>query len=198
VKILLSIAIAIGYLGAAELIHVSNSVDSKSLEELYNKYKKEIVVSDSRAYLVPSECLLVRHFGGVSQSSVEVVGKELQNGYLSMTQELFEAKDVGVVKQEIEKQKISDAIEAKEAQAFLQESDGHLYAGISQGLVNLEEQKSVVKIIEQNNNIVDKNRANPTCKLLNGGIGYTILGASDAKIYNGSALVEVKEAVLFK
>lgn len=197
-KILLSIAVAIGYLSAAELIHVSNSVDSKSLEELYSKYKKEIVVSDNRAYLVPSECLLVRHFGGVSQSSVEIVGKELQNGYLSMTQELFGAKDVSIVKQEIEKQKISDAIEAKEAKAFLQESDGHLYAGISQGLINLDEQKSVVKIIEQNNNIVDKNIANPTCKLLNGGIGYTILGASDAKIYNGSALVEIKEAVLFK
>lgn len=195
-KALLFITTVLGYLGAAELIHVSNNIDNKSLDELYSKYKKEIVISNNRAYLVPSECLLVRHFGGVSQNSVEVVGKELQNGYLSMTQELFEANDINVVKQEIEKQKISDAIEAKEAKAFLQESDGHLYGGISQGRVDLEEQKIVIKEIEHKSKI-DENRANPTCKLLNDGSGYTIFGVDDTKIYNGSTLKSVKESVLF-
>jgi len=196
VKALLIITTVIGYLGAAELIHVSNNIDNKSLDELYSKYKKEIVISNNRAYLVPSECLLVRHFGGVSQNSVEVVGKELQNGYLSMTQELFEANDINVVKQEIEKQKISDVIEAKEAKAFLQESDGHLYGGISQGRVDLEEQKIVIREIEHKSKI-DENRANPTCKLLNDGSGYTIFGVYDTKIYNGSTLKSVKESVLF-
>lgn len=197
-KALLSIATVVGYLGAADLIHISNSVDNKSLDALYNKYKKEIVISDNRAYVLPSECLLVRHFGGVSQNSVEVVGKELQNGYLSMTEELFGAKDISIVKQEIAKQKISDAIEAKEAKAFLQESDGHLYGGISQGLIDLEEQKMVVNILEQKSEPEKKEAIHLECKLLNDGSGYTIFGSNDIKIYNGSTIIDIKDRVLFQ
>lgn len=52
------------------------------------------MINNNRVYLVSRECFLVRNFGGVSQNNVEVVGKELQNGYLSMTQELFKANDI--------------------------------------------------------------------------------------------------------
>lgn len=197
-KIFISIATITLYLGAAELIHVSNSVDEKSLDALYSKYKKDIVISESRAYIVPSECLRVRHFGGLSQNSIEIVGKELQNGYISMTQELFEAKDVSVVKEEIEKQKISDAIEAKEAKAFLQESDGHLYGGISQGTVDLQEQKIVVSKVEQKSKSQNIETRHPTCKLIDDGSGYTIFDAGSTKIYNGNAIIDINERVLFR
>lgn len=197
-KILISIATIAVYLGAAELIYVSDNADDKSLDALYSKYKKEIILSDNRAYIVPSECLLVRHFGGVSQNSVEIVGKELQNGYLSMTQELFEAKDVDVVKLEIEKQKISDTIEAKEAKAFLQESNGHLFGGISQGVVDLDEQKKIVQEIDDKNKEKNKEIEHPVCKLLHDGSGYTISGAKNIKIYNGSNIVKVNEIILFQ
>lgn len=195
-KILFSLVAVMGCLSAAELIHVSNNIDTQNLNALHVKYKKEIIVSKNAAYLVPSECLLVRHFGGISQNSVEVVGKELQSGYLSMTQELFDAKDVNVVKQEIQKQKISDTLEAKEVKAFLQESDGHLYGGISQGLVDLEEQKVVIKELEQKSET--KITEILTCKLLNDGSGYALFGSHDTKIYDGTKFRDVKEVVLFK
>jgi len=65
-------------------------------------------------------------------------------------------------------------METKEAKAFLRESDDHLYGGISQGKVDLEEQKIFIKEIEHKSKI-DKNMVNLTCKLLNDGSGYTIL-----------------------
>lgn len=87
-------------------------------------------------------------------------------------------------------------METKETKAFLRESDDHLYGGISQGKVDLEEQKVVIKEIEHKSKI-DENMANPTCKLLNDGSDYTIFGVDDTKIYNGSTLKSVKESVLF-
>lgn len=196
-KILFSVAVVVASLGAVELMHISNEVDSKTLDNLFLKYKKEIIVSDAKAYVVPSECLLVRHFGGQSQGNLLVVGKELHNGYLGMTQEVFEAKDVATIKKEIEKQKISDTIEAKGAKAFLDESDGHLFGGLSQGEVNLQEQKQLVAAQRETNKRAEQKGTQPSCKLLEDGSGYMLLDIKDAKIYNQDGFKAVQERVFF-
>lgn len=196
-KILFSIAAIVASLGAVELMHISNEVDSKTIDNLFNKYKKEIVVSDAKAYLLPSECLLVRHFGGVSQGNLSIAGKELHNGYLSMTQEVFEAKDVATIKKEIEKQKISDTIEAKGAKAFLDERDGHLFGGLSQGEINLQEQKHLVGTMLETKISTELKGPQPSCKLLEDGSGYMLFDIKDAKIYGEDGFRILQERVLF-
>lgn len=185
-KIIFSLTALIASLSAFELIHVSNSVKIDSLKELQERYKKDIVISDSNAYIVPSECLLVRHFGGLSQNKVTIVGQELQNGYLSVTQEVFEAKDVQTIKKEIEKQKISDVVEAKVAKAFLDDADGHLFGGLSQNIIDLKTQKEVVK--EKNKETAQEDYKHPTCKLLDDGSGYMLFDAKDAKLYKNDKI----------
>lgn len=193
-KIFFSLTILTAYLNGFELIHVSDSTDKKSLGELNERYKKDIVISGNRSYIVPSECLLVRHFGGLSQNRVEIAGKELQNGYLSVTQEVFEAKDVQTIKKEIEKQKISDNIEAKVAKAFLDDADGHLFSGLSQGSVDLGAQKEIVKKSvqeqreESKKEIAKEGEKNPTCKLLVDGSGYMLFDTKDAKLYTNDEI----------
>lgn len=191
-KIFLSTTILTVALSGFELIHVSNQTDDKSLSELSQRYKKEIVISNGLAYLVPSECLLVRHFGGLSQNRVEIVGEELQNGYLAITQEVFEAKDVESIKEEIKKQKISDAIEAKIAKAFLDDADGHLFGGLSQGRVDLGAQKEIVKESaheqkqQSKQEAVKEDEKNPTCRVSDNGAGYMLYDTKDAKLYKNS------------
>lgn len=185
-KIIFSLTALIASLSALELIHVSNSIEIDSLKELQEKYKKDIVISDNRAYIVPSECLLVRHFGGLSQNKINVVGQEFQNGYISITQEVFEAKDIQTIKKEIEKQKISDVIEAKVAKAFLDDADGHLFGGLSQGNVDLRAQKEVVK--ERSKEAVQENYKHPSCKLLNNGFGYMLFDTKEAKLYKNNEI----------
>jgi hypothetical protein len=194
VKIIFSLTVLIASLSAFELLHVSNSTDIESLKELRERYKKDIVISDNRAYLVPSECLLVRHFGGLSQNRVKIAGHELQNGYLATTQEVFEAKDVETIKEEIKKQKISDTIEAKVAKAFLDDAEGHLFGGLSQGSVDLGAQKEIVKksVQEQKQqsqqDSVKQSKKNPTCKLLDDGSGYMLFNTKDVKLYTNDEI----------
>ena len=191
-KIFLTTTILAAALSGFELIHVANTADEKSLSELSQRYKKEIVISGNRAYLVPSECLLVRHFGGLSQNRVEIVGEELQNGYLATTQEVFEAKDVETIKEEIKKQKISDTIEAKIAKAFLDDADGHLFGGLSQGRVDLGAQKEIVKERaheqkqQSKQEAVKEDEKNPTCRVSDNGSGYMLYDTKDAKLYKNS------------
>lgn len=197
-KIFLSTTILAASLSGFELIHVANSVDDKSLHELSQRYKKEIIISENRAYLVPSECLLVRHFGGLSQNRVDIVGQELQNGYLAITQEVFEAKDAAAIKKEIEKQKISDTIEAKVAKAFLDDTEGHLFGGLSQGSVDFAAQKEVVKESPHTQKQpsaqerAKEDEKDPTCKISNDGYGYMLFDIKDAKLYKENK----KEAII--
>ncbi|MFA5233512.1 MAG: hypothetical protein WC390_03855 [Sulfurimonas sp.] len=196
-KIFLTTTILAAALSGFELIHVSNHTDEKSLTELSDKYKKEIIISNNRAYLVPSECLLVRHFGGLSQNRVEMAGEELQNGYLATTQEVFEAKDAESIKEEIKKQKISDTIEAKVAKAFLDDADGHLFGGLSQGSVDLGAQKEILKKSLQehkqqsNQKVPKEDEKSPTCIVSNNGSGYILEDIKDAKLYKESKTQQI-------
>jgi hypothetical protein len=193
VKLFLSL-LGVASLGAYDLIHISNSVDFQNLRELEQKYKREIVISDNRAYLIPSECLLERYFGGLSQNMVELPNSELYNTSYAVTQKIFNAKDETEIKDEIAKQKISDTIEAKEAREFLSDRDGRLFGGLSQGDIDLSKQKEVVI-----QSIEDKaNFTRPTCQLLEDGSGYKIYGTKELKLYSSKKIVDIKERVLFK
>lgn len=192
-KIFLSTLASIASLNAYELIYISNSVDLQSLEELSQKYKKDVLISDSRAYLVPSECLLERYFGGLSQNKVELPNSELYNSSSVVNEKIFDAKDALEIAQEIKKQKISSTIEAKEAKEFLEESSGHLYGGLSQGAVNLEAQKNIVKGTPKES-IAYKH---PECRVLEDGSGYEIEGAKNLKLYNNQKVIDIKESIPF-
>lgn len=176
---------------ASELIYVSNLSDNESLKKLQEKYKKDIIISSGNAYVVPSECLLERHFGGLSQTKVRHISEELLSGNIATNQKIFEAKDAKEIEEEIQKQKMSDQIEGRVAKAFLDNTDGHLYGGLSQGRVSLEEQKIVVKEAAS--------LKHPTCKLLNEGLGYEIFGVSEPKIYKNGQIYPIEDTkILFK
>ncbi|TKI68562.1 hypothetical protein FCU45_09055 [Sulfurimonas crateris] len=193
-KIFLSTLASIASLSAYELIHISNSVDMQSLEELSKKYKKDVVISDSRAYLVPSECLLERYFGGLSQNSVELPNSELYYSSHAVNEKIFDAKDAQEIEEEIAKQNISDTIEAKEAKEFLQDSSGRLFGGLSQGVLDLKAQKNIVKDVPKESTA----QRNPECRVLDDSSGYEIRGAKNLQIYSDQKIINIKESILFK
>ncbi|MDT8339063.1 MAG: hypothetical protein RQ763_07680 [Sulfurimonas sp.] len=193
-KLFLSTLASIASLSAYELIYISNSVDLQSLEELSQKYKKDVLISDSRAYLVPSECLFERYFGGLSQNKVELPNSELYNSSYAVNEKIFDAKDAQEIAQEIKKQKISSTIEAKEAKEFLDESSGRLYGGLSQGVLNLEAQINIVND-EPKDSIAQRSLE---CRVLDDGSGYEIKGAKNLQLYSNQKIIELKERVFFK
>ncbi len=193
-KLFLSILASIASLSAYELIHISNSVDLQSLKELGQKYKKDVVISDRRAYLIPSECLLDRYFGGLSQNRVELPNSDLYHSSYAVNEKIFDAKDDQEVEEEIIKQKISDTIQAKEAKEFLEENNGHLYGGLSEGVVDLGAQKNIVKAAPQES----KTYRHPECRVLDDSSGYEIYGAKNIQIYSNEKIIDIKESILFK
>ena len=193
-KIFLSALASLASLSAYELIHISNSVDLQNLQKLNEKYKKDIVISDNRAYLVPSECLLDRYFGGLSQNIVDLPNSELYYSSHAINEKIFDAKDEKEIEEEIAKQKINDTIEAKEAKEFLEESSGRLYGGLSNGAVNLEAQKKVVNE-EPKESMTYKH---PECRVLDDGSGYEIVGAKNIKFYSNQKIIDVKESIPFR
>lgn len=192
-KLFLSILISTASLSAYQLIHIGNEINIQSLKELEQKYKKEILISDGRAYLLPSECLLERYFGGLSQNVVELPNSELYHSSHAINEKIFNAKDAKDIENEIAKQKISDTIEAKEAKEFLEESSGRLYGGLSQGVLNLEAQKSIVKSAPQES----KAYRHPECRVLDDGSGYEIKGAIDLRLYSNQKIMDIKESMPF-
>ena len=193
-KLFLSVLTSVVSLSAYELIYISNSVDLQNLQKLKEKYKKDIVISDNRAYLVPSECLLERYFGGLSQNRVELPNSELYYSSHAVNEKIFDAKDEKEIEEEIAKQKINDTIEAKEAKEFLEENSGRLYGGLSNGAIDFEAQKKVVKE-DIKENITYKH---PECRVLDDGSGYEIYGAKNIQLYNSQNIINTKERILFK
>lgn len=189
-KIFIGFIFLLSSLYAVELIHISNSTDANELKVLYAKYKKEIVIYENRSYIVPSQCLLERGYGGLSNNkSLNLPSDGLLSGNIVINEKIFKATDTKDIKESIAKQKISDEVEGKVAKAFLDDNSGHLFGGISQGKVNLDEQKIVVKSIKND-------FQHPECKLLKNGLGYSI-NIDGAKIYKDSKLSDIKERTLF-
>lgn len=168
---------------SAELIHVSNSIDEDNLKTLVNKYKRNIVINDNRAYIIPSECELERYFGGLSQNKLNILKSTKFTGPITVTQKVFEAKSVQDIEEQIQKQKITDEVEGKVAKAFLEEKDGHLFGGLSQIPIDLTKQTKVVEIEKAIKQQIDPVYTHPTCKLLDDGLGCKLYKIQNPKLY---------------
>lgn len=168
---------------------VSNSIDDKELERLYAKYKKDIIIYENRSYIAPSQCLLERGYGGLSNNkSLNLPSDGLLNGSMAINEKIFKATDTKEIKESIAKQKINDEVEGKVAKAFLDDKEGHLYGGISQGRVNLDDQKIVVRTAIE--------LKHPECKLMDRGLGYS-LNVNGIKIYKNGSSVEIKGSSIY-
>ncbi|MCK4875818.1 MAG: hypothetical protein KAS26_08225, partial [Sulfurimonas sp.] len=144
-RILVTLLLSIS-LQSAELIHVSNSTAEDNLNILIDKYKKNIIINNNRAYIVPEECLVSRYFGGLSENKLNLPISSTYSAPIIVTQEVFEAKDVEAIEEQIQKQKTTDEVEGKVAKAFLEDKEGHLFGGLSQNPIDLTKQTKIVEI----------------------------------------------------
>jgi hypothetical protein len=159
-----------------ELIHISNSTNEENLKTLRDKYKTDIIINDNNAYIIPQECKLVRYFGGLSQNEIKTPKSDKHTAPVTMTQEVFEAKNSHDIEVEVQKQKSIDEVEGKVAKEFLEDTTGHLFGGISQTPLDLTKQTKIVNNKKQYTHL--------TCKLLDDGSGYKLYGIKDAKLYS--------------
>jgi len=65
VKQLIAAIILSTGLFSTELIYISDNAEIDNLNILNDKYKQDLLINDNRVYLIPQECLLTRHFGGI-------------------------------------------------------------------------------------------------------------------------------------
>ena len=182
-----AIILSSGLLGT-ELIYISDNTKIDNLKILNNKYKKDLFINDNRVYLIPQECLLVRHFGGLSQNKLNLAN----NDSLSMpiTQEIFTAKDENTIKVEVEKQKSLDLVTGKVTKEFLSDKDGHFFGGLSEIPIDLSDQitdaqnEYMIEKLTQTKTIekID-DYSHPTCELLLDGSGYKLINTLNVKIF---------------
>lgn len=180
---------------SAELIHVSNSIDNDTLLTLEQRYGESIIIDDNRAYLAPQECIVNRYFGGVSENTLILPKSSTYTAPVTITKEVFEAKSVKEIEVEINKKKIIDKIEGKLAKAFLEDTTGHLYGGISQVPIDLTEQKIVVKKDNKVTVKLDKYIV-PKCKLLDDGSGYKITNINNPSLYKNNSIKSILNNVI--
>jgi len=186
-----------------ELIYISDNIEINNLTLLNNKYKKDLIINDNRAYLVPDECLLVRHFGGLSQNKVNLVKSDNYSLNVPVTQEVFTAKNTTVIDIEVEKQKSMDLVTGKATKEFLPDKDGHLFGGLSEIPIDLTEQIADAKNEYMKEKIVpktiakkDKVNISPGCELLKDGSGYKLIDTSKLKVFTEGSL-KVLETTTF-
>ena len=173
---------------SADLIHVSNSIDKNSLTFLADKYKQSIIIDANRAFIVPQECKVLRYFGGLSQNRLNLPKSSVYTAPIVVTQEVFEAKDVNEIEDQIKKNKLIDKIEGKSPESFLEDTDGHLFGGLSQNPINLTKQKKIMK------NVTKKEY--PTCQLLDDGSGYKISKSIAPIEFINYELVPITEGIV--
>ena len=200
-RILVTLLLSIS-LQSAELIHVSNSTAEDNLNILIDKYKKDIIINDNRAYIVPEECLVSRYFGGLSENKLNLPISSTYSAPIIVTQEVFEAKDVEAIEEQIQKQKTTDEVEGKVAKAFLEDKEGHLFGGLSQNPIDLTKQTKIVEIEKEMKKETreqkDSTSVHPTCKLLDDGTGYKLYKTINPKLYNANGYQPIyNDNVLF-
>lgn len=196
-KSILAACLFVVSLYGAELIHVSNSVDEDNLKILVNKYKRNIVINDNRAYIIPSECEVERYFGGLSQKKLNILKSTKFTGPITVTQKVFEAKSVQDIEEQIQKQKITNEVEGKVAKAFLEEKDGHLFGGLSQNPIDLTKQTKVVEIEKAIKQQIHPVYTHPTCKLLDDGLGCKLYKTRNPKLYKKDGFQPIYNNTIF-
>jgi len=181
---------AIGYVCAHDLTYISNNASQKSLKGLQQTYKQTLLINDKKVYLIPSDCRLERHFGGASQMPVKLSQGLEQTQELSITQEVFEAKDERIIKEKIEVEKSIALVEGKVAKAFLDDKEGRGYGGASQvpldfSFQKIAAKKAHMKPATEHKPIVASARPyqHPSCRLLDDGSGYQLEHIKDAYFF---------------
>ncbi|MCF6309734.1 MAG: hypothetical protein L3J19_04545 [Sulfurimonas sp.] len=119
----------------------------------------------------------------MSQNKLNLPKSSLYSAPIIVIQEVFEAKDVEAIEEQIEKNKIIDKIEGKTAQAFLEDKNGHLFGGLSQTPIDLTRQTKVVKIKKDIKQQIHPVYTHPTCKLLDDGLGCKFYKTKNIKLY---------------
>ena len=182
-------------LPSTELIYISDNTEIDNLKILSDKYKQDLLINDNRVYLIPQECLLLRHFGGLSENKVNLAISDANKLSLPITQEIFTAKDKLTIDVEIDKQKSMDLVTGKVTKEFLADKDGHLYGGVSEIPIDMSEQianaqneymrEKVTKaqLIQQK-----EKYTHPSCELLRDGSGYKLIDTLNAFVYSDSQL----------
>jgi len=195
--------LAIGSVCADELIYISNDISKTSLKELQRTYKQTLLINDKKVYLIPGDCRLERYFGGASQLSVKLNKVPEQAQEISITQEVFEAKDERVIQEKIEVDKSIALIEGKVAKAFLDDKEGRGYGGASQVSLDFSFQKIAAKKVHmkpvtEHRQIVASARPyqHPSCRLLDDGSGYQLQDIKDAYLYSGQDLHPISSTTI--
>lgn len=191
---------------ANELIYISNNANDDNLKELHLKYRQILLINDSKVYLIPSECLLERYFGGASQGNVTLSKAPEQTQTIVITQEVFEAKDETFVQEKIEVEKSIALIEGKVSKAFLDDKEGRGFGGASQIPLDFTFQKAKAKKVymkaaEEQTPVAKgpKSSQYPTCKLLNDGSGYELKHVKAAQFYSDKGIRPIENStILFK
>ncbi len=188
---------------ADELVYISNDTNEANLEKLFQKYKQPLLLNDSKVYLIPSECLLERYFGGASEGKLSLSKAPRQTHKIAITQEVFEAKDEHVITEKIEVEKSLALIEGKVPKAFLDDKEGRGFGGASElpldfTFQKIEAKKLYMKPVEKHNHVKTeaKTYKHPGCRLLPDGSGYQLENIDDASFYSNSALHSIENSII--
>ena len=192
-RLILSFVSLSTFLFSQELVYISDNADIDNLTKLNDKYKQELIISDNRVYLIPQECLLVRHFGGLSENIVTLAVPQTYSIGMPVTQEVFIAKDKQSIDIEIQKKRSMDMVTGKETKEFIEDIDGHLFGGLSEIPIDLSEQihNEKSKFMKEKRQITKSEVTlykHPNCELLGDGSGYKLIGIKEAKIFNSGDL----------
>jgi hypothetical protein len=75
---------------------------------------------------------LERYFGGMAEAKEKLVSSEILNASVTLTEEMFTAKDTKTLEKEIKAKKLTLISEGKVPREFLEDPDGRLFDGLSQ------------------------------------------------------------------
>ena len=198
--------VSVASLYASELVYLSNDTDEANLERLFQTYKQPLLLNDKKVYLIPSQCLLERYFGGASEGLLILSKAPQQTQKIAITQEVFEARDEQVITEKIEVEKSLALIEGKVPKAFLDDKEGRGFGGASETPLDFTFQTIEAKKVymkpeakQENTEQETKTSTHPSCRLLADGSGYRLENIDDARLYFNQTLQAIENpTVVFK
>ncbi|MDX9813323.1 MAG: hypothetical protein WC144_05550 [Sulfurimonas sp.] len=186
-KKLLLLSLSCAALLSHELIEIGKYDDT-----LEAKYKQDIIIINTDAFLAPSECLSQRLYGGLSQGDVWL--NEIKKEHIELDDKTFKNLSQKTIDEQKSKQNIKNTIELKVAKEFITYGNGHLYGGLTQGKLDLSAQK-VIKETPKDEvlQVVDEPKYN--CTMLPTFDGYR-LNIDSFKLLKDGKIVEIKDGVV--
>jgi len=193
----------ISYVQATELIYISNNSTQSNLDTLQDTYKQRLLINGKKVYLIPSDCLLNRYFGGASEGNVKLSKMPEQTKKILVTQEVFEAKSEIEIIEQIEVKKSISLVEGKVSKAFLDDEDGRGFGGSSEIPLDFSFQK--IKAVSHNmlpekqqKKIIPQAKVyqHPQCKLSKSGSAYELLFLTEAHFYEDGVLTKITKPII--